>query len=408
MAVAAAMLTATTSARADVFDDNPATATRGTDLWVFARTADGEILERHRSADGNWTGWASIGGGATSGPAAIGLGATMNVFVRGEDGATYEKTYADGKWTGWTSLGGYSTSAPAVSLRRGPEGYVDLAVKGGDNAIWFRTFVPGTGWSNWGTLGGNMTSAPALNSQSAGIVNVWSRGGDGAVKQDAWNGSAWSDWLNIEGGIVGAPAAVSRSEGFVNLYVRGAGYYTYQRSWSAGSGWGPWALLDNTPISSALGAAGDGPSHEWIVARRGGEVLIKEWSGSSGWGAWNSLGEVAVAKDAPAPTLSAPQIGEVNFDAGLQCTPRGGLLRVKVTIHKKAGQTRARVSKIVFFTKGKGRKVKLDRHAPYVARLRISRPAGTTANVYARIYFRRSAHGKLHHKTVSRRYSVCR
>jgi hypothetical protein len=408
IAAAAAMLIGTATARADVYDDNPATASRGGgDLWVFARASNGELLERHRTDGGGFSDWSSLGGNITSGPAAVGYGSSVLVFARGTDGAIYQKTYANGSWSAWGSLGGYSTSAPAVEVRRGPEGYVDVAIKGGDNAIYFRTYVPGTGWSPWGSLGGNLTSAPSLNSQSAGIVNVWARGTDGHLYQQAWNGSQWIGWGSLDGGLVGAPAGVSRAENVVNVYVRGTDNATHSRSWTAATGWYPWAQLDPAPIESAPAAGGDGAGHEWVVARKDGGVAIKEWTGA--WGSWSSLGAVAVPPPpAPAPTLANPQVGEVNFDAGLQCTPPGGLLRVSVTIHKKPGKARARVSKIVFFTKGKGRKVKVDRRRPYVAKLRLSRPAGSAGRVYARIYFRRTKHGKLHHKTVSRRYTVCR
>ena len=43
-----------------------------------------------------------------------------------------------------------------------------------------------------------------------------------------------------------------------------------------------------------------------------------------------------------------------------------------------------------------------------MVRIKINRPAGSTGRVYARVYYRRSAKGKLHRKTVSRRYTVCR
>jgi hypothetical protein len=50
----------------------------------------------------------------------------------------------------------------------------------------------------------------------------------------------------------------------------------------------------------------------------------------------------------------------------------------------------------------------MDRKSPFVVRMKINRPAGTVGRVYARVYFRRSKHGSLHRKTVSRRYAVCR
>ena len=54
------------------------------------------------------------------------------------------------------------------------------------------------------------------------------------------------------------------------------------------------------------------------------------------------------------------------------------------------------------------RAVRIDRRSPFVVRMKINRPAGSTGRVYARVHYRRSAKGKLHRKTVSRRYTVCR
>jgi hypothetical protein len=90
------------------------------------------------------------------------------------------------------------------------------------------------------------------------------------------------------------------------------------------------------------------------------------------------------------------------------CTPAGGRLRVSLTIKKPKGKAKPRVTKIVFFTKGKGRRVQVDSKAPFQVHLRINRPAGSTGRVYARVYYKRTARGKVHRKVVSRRYTVCR
>ena len=394
-------------AQADVFDDNPATASRGGgDLWVFARDAGGSIQERHWTGS-EWSDWSSIGGNAASGPAAVGYGSGVLVFIRGADGAVWQNTYADGRWGGWASLDGYTTSAPAVTVRRGPLGYVDLVSRGGDNAIYLRTYVPRTGWSPWGSLGGNLTSAPAVNSQSDGVLNVWARGADGTVLQKAWNGAAWSEWGSIGGGIIGAPTAVSRAENVVNVYGRGAGNASFQRGWTATAGWGGWFLLDDTPLGSTPVAGGDSATHEWLVARAGENILFKEWKAASGWTSWNSLGTPRVASTPAAPTPT-PSAAELELVAGLRCTPPGGRLRVNVAIRKPKSGNKARVSRIVFFTRGKNRAVRVDRKSPFAVRIRINRAAGQTGRVYARIYYRRSAKGKLHRKTISRRYVVCR
>ena len=69
------------AARADVYDDNPATASRGPgETYVFVRVANGEIYARHR-IEGGWSSWESIGGNTTSGPAAVAFDGTGAIDV---------------------------------------------------------------------------------------------------------------------------------------------------------------------------------------------------------------------------------------------------------------------------------------------------------------------------------------
>ena len=400
-------LSLTATARADVYDDNPAAASRGAgDAYLFARATDGAILERHLSG-GSWTDWASLGGNATSGPAAAAYGDAINVFVRGPDGAIWQNALVGGAWRGWASLGGQAASAPAALWRRGSENAFDIAYRGTDNAVWLESYVPGRGWLGWSSLGGNATSGPALSSQSDGIVNVFVRGTDGAVAQRSWTGTQWTDWGSDGGGTVGAPASISRAPGYVNIYARAPSLAVWARSWV--STWSDWALLDSAPVDSTPAAFSDAPDHEAVIARKGADLVLKSWTAAAGWGPWTDLGPIAVpAPAAPAPAPPPPPDGEVNLVAGVRCTPPGGRARVSISIRKQKGAAKPRVRRIVFFTKGKGRRVRVDRKAPFVVHILINRPAGTTGRIYARVYFRRSAHGPLHHKTVSRRYSVCR
>lgn len=397
-------MTATT-AFGDVYDDNPSAASRGPgDLFLFARANDGALLERHL-AGGAWTDWASLGFEAASGPAAVYYGGALQVFVRGTDGAVWQNALVNGAWGDWISLGGTASSAPAVTVRRGPLNYLDLAVRGTDNAIHLRTYVPGSGWSPWGSLGGNLTSAPALNSQGDGILNVFARGTDGSVFQKSWDGAQWIEWFTLGGSIVGAPTAISREPGLLNLYVQGLGGVSHYRSWGAG-GWSAWSVLDPAPVQSTPAPMSDDPGREAVAARRGGNLVLKTWLAASGWGGWADLGPVAVPPP-PAAPAPPPGDGEVQLEAGLKCTPPGGKLRVHITIRKQPGQAKARVQRIVFYTKGKGRKVRVDRKAPFVVRMTLNRPAASKGRVYARVYYRRNARGKLQRKTVSRRYVMC-
>ena len=128
VAMVAAALAGAGTARADVYDDRPAAASRGPgDFVVVARGADGAIYERH-TTPGGWTGWASIGGQAQSGPAAVSYGDAIHVFVTATDGAVWQNMLRAGAWSGWTSLGGDLTSAPAAIARNGTN-YLDLAAR---------------------------------------------------------------------------------------------------------------------------------------------------------------------------------------------------------------------------------------------------------------------------------------
>jgi hypothetical protein len=400
-------------ARADIYDDNPAAASRGNnDIHVFTRAPDGATLWRTGNGT-SWRDWSSLEGFAISGPAAAAYGSAVNVFVTGGDGAVYQNAYVDGSWRGWASLGGLLASAPAAAWRRGPLNYFDIAAKGTDNSIYLKTFVPGTGWSAWASLGGNLTSGPALVSQSDGIVNVFARGPDCTLYQRAWTGSQWSDWISLGGCIIGAPTAVSRGPNQLDVYARGGGNAIYQRHWDSVGGWAGWALVDPTGVDSSAAATSDNEGREHLFARSGSRLSVKAWTAGAGWTAWNNLGPAAL----PAPTLPPPPPvtppapapdGEVSLEAGVRCTPPGGRARVSIKVRKKQGAPKPRVQRIVFFTKGKGRVVRVDRKAPFVVRIKVNRPAGATGRVYARVYYRRSKHGALHRKTVSRRYSVCR
>jgi hypothetical protein len=395
--LAAAALAGAGPARADVYDDRPAAASRGAgDMVVVARGVDGALYERHLQS-GAWTPWASIGGQATSGPAAVAYGDAIHVFALGLDGAVWQTTLHGGSWAGWSSLGGGGTSAPAAVVRRGTA-TLDLAVRGTDNAIHMRTYQPDVGWSGWGTLGENLGSGPSLESFDTGILDVWARAADGSLAQKLWNGTAWSDWSGLGGGLDGSPAAVSRAPGHVDVFVRGTDRALHQRYWSGAAGWSSWSQLDTAPLDSAPAVAADTSNHLALFARRGAGVSVKEWSGDAGWTAWADLGAVA-------PPPPPPPDGNVELTTGLRCTPPGGRLKVSLKVRRRAGRARPRIRRVVFFVRGGPRSV--DRRRPYVRRLVLHRPAGSTGRVYARAVYTREGSKKLRRKTVSKRYVMC-
>jgi hypothetical protein len=398
--LAAGLLVGAAPARADVYDDNPAGASRGAgDMYVFARGADGAIYERHL-AGGAWTPWASIGGQTSSGPAAVAYAGQIHVFVLGTDNAIWQNVLRAEGWSGWSSLGGYGTSAPAAVARRGTS-YLDVAVRGGDNAIWQMTYIPGVGWTN-ASLGGNLTSAPAVNSQDPHVLNVWARGTDGQLYQRAWNGSAWSDWTPLGGGLLGAPSVLSRAENHIDVFVRGTDRAMHQRWWHGGLGWSAWGQIDPLPLDSTPAAASDEPDHVVLFARQGANIVVKEWRAATGFGQWSDWGPVAPPPPPPPPP---PADGSVELSTGFRCTPPGGGLRVRLKIRKRPGRAAPRIRRVVFFVKPGPRRI--DRKRPWVRRLVLNRPAGAKGRVYARAYYTRKGSKKVRRKTVSRRFVMC-
>ena len=61
---------------------------------------------------------------------------------------------------------------------------------------------------------------------------------------------------------------------------------------------------------------------------------------------------------------------------------------------------------VVFFVRHGSRRV--DHRRPFVVRLRMNQRAGKRGRVYARVFYRRSGSRKLRHKTVSRKFKMCR
>jgi hypothetical protein len=398
MAIAALALALAPTARADVTDDNPSAGSRGPgDVYVAARGGDGAIYERHWDGAA-FTPWASIGGIAQSGPAVVPYGSEMHVLVRGADDQLYQNFTANGQWSGWQALGGGLSSAPAAVQRRGTDVF-DVVVRGTDNHIYHRWYSPAAGWSAWDGLEGDATSAPAINSHVNGVLNVFVRGTDGAVWQKSWDGSQYTGWVSLGGQIIGAPVAITAVPGTVDLFARGVDRATYQKHYAAGSGWTDWFRVDPTPMDSSPAAVADGQSAIDLFARQGGGISYKFWRDS--WGPWTPWGAVAP----PAPPAPPPPDGQLRLNAGIRCTPPGGRLKVDVKIRKRKGHKSPRVKRVRFFVK-KGPH-RTDRKKPFVVRLRLNRPAGSKGRVYATVYFKRSKHGKLRHKTVSRRFVMC-
>jgi hypothetical protein len=199
----------------------------------------------------------------------------------------------------------------------------------------------------------------------------------------------------------------------------GTGGFITGRRELIGAGW---------QVFTALFAGGDfsGDGRRDILARDGdGKLFLYRGNGRGGFitgqreqigTGWSSLGALTLVWDAPRapapapapaapPTAAIPQgTAKLKFTKG--CTRPGGRLKVRVRIRRRAGRVPPRVLFVVFSIKRGAKRV--DHRRPFVVRLRMHQRAGRTGRVYARVYYRRAGSRKLRHKTVSKRFRMCR
>ena len=213
----------------------------------------------------------------------------------------------------------------------------------------------------------------------------------------------------------GNPDILARQSDGALIMYRGDGQGGFGGRAQIGSGWQSFtALLAGGDFS------GDGKPD--ILARaEDGRLLMYRGDGDGGFvtgsaeqvgSGWQSLGGLMLSWDPPTPPAPpppppppAPRDGSVRLQAGIRCTPPGGRLKVNLKVRKRSGKRAPRVRRVVFYIRGGARKV--DRKRPYVARLRVRRPAGSRGRVYARVVFTRPGSKKLRRKTVSRRFVMC-
>ena len=96
----------------------------------------------------------------------------LDLFVRGADAAIYWKHSPDG--TTWplasVDLGGYATADPAATSPA--PGVIDVFIRGGGGALWEKTTTNGgANWSAWTSLGGTLASGTGPAACSSGSTS---------------------------------------------------------------------------------------------------------------------------------------------------------------------------------------------------------------------------------------------
>jgi hypothetical protein len=265
----------------------------------------------------------------------------------------------------WSSLSPFG-DAPAGSffgafdVAQNKDGRLEVAVLGGDHAVWHRwQTAPNGDWSDWSSLGhpgGPLVEAGplVLARNGDGRLEVFTAASDGAMWH-RWHrvgGGGWvDDWSSL-GGPGGLPPAYSQGpvvgqngDGRLELFAvarSGMLWHRWQRV--GGGGWADWSSLGqpNNQLGVGMPVVGrnnDGRLEVFATASDG--AVWHRWQrvGGGGWADWSSLGSadedkfpdgLAVAANADGGLVLVATLGPRSappFEWGLwqqvQTTPDG-------------------------------------------------------------------------------------
>ena len=199
-------------------------------------------------------------------------------------------------------------SAPSAIARRGTD-FLDCRVRGTDNAMYLRSFQPGTGWYGWQALGGNLTSGPALvltGRRPSQHLRPRHRRPADAEGLDAV--AAGSTGSASAADLTGAPSVVARVRRPLDLFVRGDNRALYQKLVDQrGRLDRRGTSIDSTPLDSTPAAVSDTPEHLLLVRTvRAATLVTKEWRAASRLDRLGRLGPRRTAAAARRPRTPPP------------------------------------------------------------------------------------------------------
>ena len=216
-----------------VFNSAPALVNAGTNgdtLDVYARGTDDAIHRNFFSpVTGVWSGWSSIGGAATSKPAATIAGTQRFVVVKGTDNAVWinRTTGSASGFVGWARINATGIlNAPSITYMNP---HLFVAARRSDNKVyWMRNDISGgysnANWTAWNDIPiGAVQSAPAITAKDGTLV-VTAQGTDDAfwLIHSTNNGNTWaSSWKKVGAGIFKDAPAIAFHGSNVELAGRG-------------------------------------------------------------------------------------------------------------------------------------------------------------------------------------------
>lgn len=169
-------------------------------------------LARRPGPTSVWTAWSSLGGTFSGRPAAVvSSGGYLNVFARGADGAVMQRwRRPDMSWSSWTRVGGRMPASTGPAAVATGDGGLQLLVHGTDHRLWGLAWTAAAGWApTWTPLGGRLIGDPSLVTDVTGRLTAVVRGTDDAVWALDVVGSTAGSWQRLGGVVRTSPVATT-------------------------------------------------------------------------------------------------------------------------------------------------------------------------------------------------------
>ncbi|BFV56766.1 hypothetical protein KCMC57_up18700 [Kitasatospora sp. CMC57] len=258
---------------------------------------DGNVYHQIRSANGQWSGFATLDGVGTPTMQAskVAIAAmpdgTSQVLAIGNDGNIYHQTrLTSGSWTGFAPLNGVGTptmQAREVAITGLPDGTSQVLAIGNDGNVYHERRLTDGSWTGFAPLAG-LNGAGAMQAGKIGIAGLPDgtaqavvTGSDGNIyHQIRLNSGSWTGFVALNG-YDGAPMMWAGSIGITGLpdgtaqviAVGNDGNVYHEVRFTSGSwaGFAPvqgYALAPALPgVRVAITGMPDGSSHMVVAAR---------------------------------------------------------------------------------------------------------------------------------------------
>jgi hypothetical protein len=231
--------------------------------------------------------------------------ASLYLAVRGGDNHIYYRSWAGGVWGGWNALPGSTCDSPAAAVCNNE---LHMVVRSSSGTQLYHGYVDlGTSaFSGWTLISGSTPSAPTLTSNGT-VLSLVVRGGDNRIYYRTYVFSpsrSWGSWNTLTGTTCDSPAAAMLGN---NLHV-------VVRSSTGTTLWNIIVKPNVGVVRNWIGISGSTPSKPTLTADqvasklyltvRGGDNKIywRSYGPSDSWASWNVV-PTGTTSSAPAATV---------------------------------------------------------------------------------------------------------